>query len=367
MKPIHPLVVVAGGVVYYYLLASSSVLGVHGFVIHSTRSSTVSKTGFHNTLLVLGAKKARNKKPKKPSAVASSSGGFGIAAATSSSKSSNTKDDYAVFPALEPEVKKTLVTASSSSSSLVGREEETSGTELSNEIYQRLDQIYGFSNFNYEIVETTTSSSDDDDSSASGGMISMEDLISGNFSEEEDDNDDDNDTTTASDDSCFQISQLPPFDDQKIHVLHVDPLVLSVDDFFTSDESDAYVAMPSHDQTMFQTGSMTVGKDQKSQSQRTSTTWFNHYKNVPALMAKASRLLGLDGISRWEEPQTVRYRRNEKFTWHLDALGPEELESTGGGQRVATLLVYHTDLEEGEGGATMFRDLKDKHGERLKV
>jgi hypothetical protein len=25
------------------------------------------------------------------------------------------------------------------------------------------------------------------------------------------------------------------------------------------------------------------------------------------LMAKASRLVGLDGIDQWEEPQTVRY------------------------------------------------------------
>lgn len=62
-----------------------------------------------------------------------------------------------------------------------------------------------------------------------------------------------------------------------------------------------------------------------------------------------------------------RYRRNEKFTWHLDALGPTELDSSKGGQRIATLLVYHTDLEEDEGGATIFRDLRDSKGERLKV
>lgn len=62
-----------------------------------------------------------------------------------------------------------------------------------------------------------------------------------------------------------------------------------------------------------------------------------------------------------------RYRRNEKFTWHLDALGPGELTSSPGGQRTATLLVYHTDLEEGDGGATVFRDLRDKNGSRLKL
>ena len=67
--------------------------------------------------------------------------------------------------------------------------------------------------------------------------------------------------------------------------------------------------------------------------------------------------MGLDDILRWEEPQTVRYKRNEKFTWHLDALAPSDDLNKRGGQRVATLLVYLTDLTEKEGGATIFRDL----------
>lgn len=80
-------------------------------------------------------------------------------------------------------------------------------------------------------------------------------------------------------------------------------------------------------------------------------------------MAKASRLLGLEGIDRFEEPQTVRYRRNEKFTWHLDALSPEEANNpSGSGQRIATLLVYLTDVPAGSGGATMFRDLGGNNG-----
>merc|ERR1719291_107697 len=145
-------------------------------------------------------------------------------------------------------------------------------------------------------------------------------------------------------------------------------MILAIDDFFTMEECDRYVQI-SIDSEQNQGGqgplqplllgqSQTVGKDSRSQAQRTSTTWFHHYEGVPELMAKASRLLGLPDITRFEEPQTVRYRRNEQFTWHLDALGPDEANmSDGAGQRLATLLVYLTDLTTEEGGATMFRDL----------
>ena len=43
-------------------------------------------------------------------------------------------------------------------------------------------------------------------------------------------------------------------------------------------------------------------------------------------------------------------------------LSPEEAKPELGGQRLATLLVYLTDLSEDEGGATMFRDLAKEEG-----
>ena len=82
---------------------------------------------------------------------------------------------------------------------------------------------------------------------------------------------------------------------------------------------------------------------------------------------KATRLLGLDTIQRWEEPQTVRYQQSEKFTWHLDALAPSDSLDDSGGQRVATLLVYLTDIGENNGGSTAFRDLGGEEGQFLKV
>ena len=226
------------------------------------------------TALCLAKKAAKGKKTAKTS-------GAGFGTATSKKKQVvGSSDDYAIFPALEPGVKDTLVTAPG---------EEIPG-ELPNEIYQRLDQIYGFSQFNYEALE---------EGEQEGASLSFEDLLSGSFEEEEEDQ--------SKEEDVYQISQLPPF--EKFSVLHVDPLVLLVEDFFTPEECDAYVEMPlnAKKDEVFKTGSLTVGKDEESKAQRTSTTWFNHYKNVPALMAKASRLLGLEGIDRWEEPQTVRY------------------------------------------------------------
>lgn len=61
----------------------------------------------------------------------------------------------------------------------------------------------------------------------------------------------------------------------------------------------------------------------------------------------------------------IRYRRNEKFTWHLDALAPGgESSPSQGGQRTATLLVYLTDLAASDGGATIFRDLSSTPSEQ---
>mmetsp|Transcript_20657 Transcript_20657/g.29154 ORF Transcript_20657/g.29154 Transcript_20657/m.29154 type:complete len:140 (+) Transcript_20657:1-420(+) len=62
-----------------------------------------------------------------------------------------------------------------------------------------------------------------------------------------------------------------------------------------------------------------------------------------------------------EEPQIVRYRTGEQFSWHYDEIPPPQL--VNGGQRVGTLLVYLNDVENG--GGTMFRDLVDSKDNQL--
>ena len=352
----------------------------------------------------LSAKKAVTKKKtsQKKQQVSSFGGGFGKAVATPEVPPDN---DYSVFPALDLEVVKTILSSPD--------EFQRPGPLLPDEVYDRLDQIYGFPKFNFPALnadgpESTTSSSrllslkewmsssstpDDEGLSSTSSSTSSSSSSSSKMSNLEFA---DLLASATGDQSPFPLSatvsptvdrtpmeaiaRLPPF--TNLRVLHVDPLVLAVDDFFTDEECARYIALSErpHNNGLanddadaeeggggaFQTRSKTVGKDRAAQSQRTSTTWFHHYKNVPELMSKASRLLGLDGIDQWEEAQTVRYRRNEKFTWHLDALSPDS-PAGAGGQRTATLLVYLTDLQDSDGGATIFRDLSYNNGDRLRV
>ena len=100
-----------------------------------------------------------------------------------------------------------------------------------------------------------------------------------------------------------------------------------------------------------------------SLSRRTSTTWFCQYNNVNSLLAKAQALLNVD-LKQFEEPQLVRYRTGEEFSWHYDEIPSTELSN--GGQRLATLLVYLNDLEDDRGGYTVFRDLKSPLNESSK-
>lgn len=76
---------------------------------------------------------------------------------------------------------------------------------------------------------------------------------------------------------------------------------------------------------------------------------------MSCLLAKAQALLNVD-LKQMEEPQLVRYRTGEEFSWHYDEIPSAQLSN--GGQRLSTLLVYLNDLEDDRGGGTVFRDLK---------
>ena len=133
-----------------------------------------------------------------------------------------------------------------------------------------------------------------------------------------------------------------------LRLLHQSPPVLAIDNFFTTDEcektKDAIGGA-------YQVNSATF---KGALSTRTSTSWFCHYSQVPALLAKAHHVLNIPYESM-EEPQVVRYKKGQEFSWHYDEVPLPQLDN--GGQRLATLLVYLTDVPS-RGGGTVFRDLE---------
>lgn len=395
-------------------VAAALAVAVHSFPAHHvlgftfpfggvTSTSAVPGTDVLTRLRAKGAGK-KSKKGKKKAGGAASTGGFGKKPSAAEVKVIDVDDDYSAFPALEAGVKETLIPAPAELSTVAG--------DLDGEMYGRLAQIYGFDWFNYAKGEDPAGSVGDDEvkdtaTSASSSPISLsfDELLSGgeSSSSASSSSSDFGDllgssksssSTSASDFSDLiaeatgggsssstatttkpkvdltapvdplDLAKLPPF--EKFRVLSIDPLILVADDFFTAEECDKYIQLamkpnPELAPTV-EIQSKTVGKNARDRAQRTSTTWFNHYKSTPELIGKASRLLGLTGIDRWEEPQIVRYRKGEKFTWHLDALAPDGELASLGGQRIATLLVYLSDLSEDQGGATMFRDLGGDDG-----
>ena len=283
-------------------------------------------------------KKTNNKSSSSSSGSSSRGGGFGVvketkvSTTTSSSFNPITNDNsnnYDVFPPLDDAVKSTLIPSDDV--------DKIYDANITPDIYGRLDQIYGFPQFNYptRIVndDEPVSSSLEDMLSSSSPAPPSSLLSSGGTGDALDDiiasvtggssaSSTSSNSKSSSSSLERHISKLPEFD--QFRILHVDPMVIAVDNFFTDEECDRYVQTcttppPNPKSSSSSTDnnklppleikqSLTVGHDKKSKAQRTSTTWFHHYQNVPELLSKACRLLGISsGIEQFEEPQTVRY------------------------------------------------------------
>jgi len=158
----------------------------------------------------------------------------------------------------------------------------------------------------------------------------------------------------------------------KLKLMHRSPPVICIEDFFSTEECQEYIDIttPPLPQPTTTSTTTTTSNPLKvnsatfstlAQSKRTSTTWFCHFSQVPTLLAKSKRLLGPHfPLERMEESQIVRYRTGEEFSWHVDEV--PNPATANGGQRVGTLLVYLTTVEEGKGGGTVFRDLRPPGG-----
>lgn len=236
---------------------------VSSFVLKQPSSSTCTSTP---TALFLAKVKAKKNKNNSKGSGAATGGGFGkVAAKTDDQSKPRPDDDYAIFPALEPQVRQTL----ESTPPAMTEDIESNGS-LPMEIYDRLDQIYGFPDFNYEQSPWGEESNDSDD----GESFSLEDLMAAPSSSPDisktngtpkgntqgtldlnellaaatggpvdtlptmDSNDSSRDESSAAEKEEMRnaISSLPSF--EKINVLHLDPLVITVDDFFTEEVSN---------------------------------------------------------------------------------------------------------------------------------
>ena len=139
----------------------------------------------------------------------------------------------------------------------------------------------------------------------------------------------------------------------RLRLLHRSPPVLTLDNFLTENECRDVQKVAKSEASTHRVDSATF---KGSLSTRTSTSWFCHYADVPVLLAKAHNILGVP-LETMEEPQIVRYKGGEEFSWHYDEIPTSQLSN--GGQRVATLLVYLTAVPSSKGGGTTFRDLKE--------
>jgi len=126
-----------------------------------------------------------------------------------------------------------------------------------------------------------------------------------------------------------------------LRVVHLDPLVLVVENFLTGEECDELISLSADPEAAMQVASPTFGGALAMTGQRTSTTWFLRYASARNLVERNAALLQLadtDGRRRFEEPQLVRYGPGQQFKWHLDQV-PAGEQLDNGGQRLATTLV----------------------------
>ena len=158
-----------------------------------------------------------------------------------------------------------------------------------------------------------------------------------------------------------------------LKVLHIDPPVVTVDEFLTAEECDALVAAARESGEM---RTSEVGGADGASNVRTSRTCtlnsklLTEHPTKRAILNATERLLPqLAGLGRsktafkrptsgspfsYELPQVAHYRGGEYFKTHEDAF-PADVADRKGYQRRATVLVYLNDVTNG--GSTRFEKL----------
>ena len=245
---------------------------VSAFILR--QSPAKSAISYHTLFLAkVKTKNQKKKKTKSKSSVGGSSpSGGGFAKKVEATKSTGPDDDdYVMFPKLEPNVCETILQTPPS----VIEEIERSGS-VPLEVFDRLKQIYGFPNFNHEVSSVEKIIEEQQNNDEGDGSFSFEDLLlaapspsvpntntkdtattSSDFSDliaaatgggggqvetqkqNSISNDNKENNAVAKSEMRNAISSLPQF--EKVQVLHLDPLILQVDDFLSEEVSNILV------------------------------------------------------------------------------------------------------------------------------
>mmetsp|Transcript_17929 Transcript_17929/g.41347 ORF Transcript_17929/g.41347 Transcript_17929/m.41347 type:complete len:640 (-) Transcript_17929:74-1993(-) len=166
----------------------------------------------------------------------------------------------------------------------------------------------------------------------------------------------------------FHLPHVPGASDKPIYleVMSLTPRVFDVFNFFSRDESKELV-----DRALAETSDThrikrsTTGASEKSvNSKRTSESGFDTSgKTAIKIKKRCFNALGFDEYleSHSDGLQILRYNVSKAYNSHLDWIEDRggqlqhDYESSGtGGNRFATILLYMTDLDENEGGETVF-------------
>ena len=158
--------------------------------------------------------------------------------------------------------------------------------------------------------------------------------------------------------------------DGGVRFVHVDPPILVVDNFLTEAECNATLQLTT--QQLPADAGRVIRLESRSYAEadhtnRLSTTWYVRYgcAAVAPLLNSLVTLLPNVRLKQVEEVQLVRYAGSgQGFGWHEDALNEDMATPESGGQRIATVLVY---LDECDNGRTIFRDLLGDSNCRLSV
>eukprot|EP00548_Thalassiothrix_antarctica_P005096 CAMPEP_0194137338 /NCGR_PEP_ID=MMETSP0152-20130528/7238_1 /TAXON_ID=1049557 /ORGANISM="Thalassiothrix antarctica, Strain L6-D1" /LENGTH=563 /DNA_ID=CAMNT_0038834319 /DNA_START=22 /DNA_END=1713 /DNA_ORIENTATION=- len=151
-------------------------------------------------------------------------------------------------------------------------------------------------------------------------------------------------------------------------VLNLNPRVFDIHNFFSKEESADLVdrALAETSESHKIKRSTTGTGENHVFNKRTSDNGFDtHGKTAMKVKRRCMRILGFDEYieGHTDGLQILRYNTSKAYTTHMDYMVDKSGSASfdydsefKGGNRFATILLYMTDLEEGEGGETVFAE-----------